>query len=62
LKKDMIFIRYESPKGEMRHTHLFNGGNGTGTIALYQIHGRKKELIDTFDAFNVGCEYGEYAK
>jgi tocopherol cyclase len=61
-KKDMIFVRYESPKGEMRHTRLFNGGNGTGVISLYKIQGKKRELIDKFDAFNIGCEYGEYAK
>jgi tocopherol cyclase len=62
LKKDMIFIRYESPKGLMLHKHLFNGGNGMGTISLYSIKGKKKTLIDEIEAKNIGCEYGEYAK
>jgi tocopherol cyclase len=61
LKKDMIFIRYESPKGEMRHQKLFNGGTGTGRVCLYRFDQGKKILIDSFLCKNVGCEYGEYS-
>jgi tocopherol cyclase len=59
-KKDMLFIRYEAPDGTMKHSHLFNGGTGKGTVRLYQIHRGKKTLIDSFAIGHVGCEYGEY--
>lgn len=55
-KEDMLLIRYEAPTGEKRHTRLWNGGNGKGTVALYR-HGK---LIDRIHAENVGCEYGEF--
>lgn len=55
-KEDMLLIRYESPTGEKRHTRLWNGGNGEGTICLY----KKGKLIDRIHAENVGCEYGEF--
>ena len=55
-KADMLLIRYEAPTGEKRHTRLWNGGNGKGTICLYK-HGK---LIDRIHAENVGCEYGEF--
>jgi tocopherol cyclase len=60
-KKDMLFVRYESPEGLCLHQRLFNGGTGVGTIALYALRGAKKTLIDKVRAENVGCEYGEYA-
>ncbi|MCI2069313.1 MAG: hypothetical protein LKJ88_07085 [Bacilli bacterium] len=60
LKKGMILIRYESPDGKMLHKHLNNGGNGKGTIKLYQKKVGKLILIDEITALNVGCEYGEY--
>ena len=34
-KKDMLLIRYEAPDGQMRHTRLWNGGNGKGTVLLF---------------------------
>lgn len=38
-KKDqMLFINYEAPDGSKRHDHLWNGGNGSGTIKLYRKH------------------------
>jgi len=55
-KEDMVLVNYESPDGKRRHTRLWNGGNGTGTVCLY----RKGKLIDRISARNVGCEYGEY--
>lgn len=55
-KKDMLLVNYEAPDGKKRHTRLWNGGNGTGTVWLY----RDGKLIDEVQAKNVGCEYGEY--
>ncbi|MBQ7346037.1 MAG: hypothetical protein IJW45_08270 [Oscillospiraceae bacterium] len=55
-KKDMLLVNYEAPDGAKRHTRLWNGGNGIGTVKLY----RDGKLIDEVLARNVGCEYGEY--
>lgn len=55
-KKDMLLVNYEAPDGAKRHTRLWNGGNGTGTVKLY----RDGKLIDEVYAQNIGCEYGEY--
>ena len=55
-KKDMLLVKYEAPTGEYRHTRLWNGGNGVGTVKLY----RKGKLIDEVVCKNVGCEYGEF--
>ena len=56
-KKDMLLVNYEAPDGQKRHNRLWNGGNGTGTIQLFD---RKGKLIDRIHAENIGCEYGEY--
>ena len=56
-KKDMLLVNYEAPDGKKRHNRLWNGGNGVGTIQLYDMHGN---LIDRVHAENIGCEYGEY--
>ena len=56
-KKDMLLVNYESPDGAKRHKRLWNGGNGVGTIELYDRHG---DLVDRIHAENIGCEYGEY--
>ena len=61
-KKDMLNINYEAPNGQKLHNRLWNGGNGTGTVALYEKKGGKLVLIDEVEAHNVGCEYGEYGK
>jgi hypothetical protein len=55
-KKDMLFVNYESPKGEKRYSRLWNGGNGKGTVMLY----RKGKLIDEIEVTDLGCEYGEF--
>ncbi|MCF0105493.1 MAG: hypothetical protein HUJ53_01895 [Holdemanella sp.] len=55
-KDDMLQIQYEAPNGTKRHTRLWNGGNGTGTIELYHRH----KLVDRIHASHIGCEYGEY--
>ncbi len=74
LKKDMLLINYEAPNGEKLHNNLWNGGNGTGEIKLYKKilktndteSGKKAEfkweLVDDMEAYNIGCEYGEYDK
>ncbi len=55
-KKDMLLINYEAPDGKKRHNRLWNGGNGVGTVSLYH----RGRLVDTMEARNIGCEYGEY--
>ena len=57
LKKDMLLVNYEAPDGVKRHNRLWNGGNGVGTIQLFD---RSGKLIDRIHAENIGCEYGEY--
>lgn len=56
--EEMLFIRYESPDGMMRHHSLWNGGTGYGTILVYDR--RKMSILDEITVRNVGCEYGEY--
>ena len=56
-KADMLLVNYESPDGQKRHNRLWNGGNGIGTIQLFDHQGT---LIDRIHAENIGCEYGEY--
>ena len=60
-KSDMLLINYEAPNGTKRHQRLWNGGNGTGRIKLYEKRFLSKPvLIDDISASNIGCEYGEY--
>ena len=59
-KEDMLLVNYESPDGKKRHNNLWNGGNGKGNIKLYKRVKGKMELVDDIDAFNIGCEFGEY--
>ncbi len=59
-KKDMLFINYEAPDGQKLHNRLWNGGNGWGTIRLYDKKNGELVLVDEIEATHVGCEYGEY--
>ncbi|SOB98937.1 tocopherol cyclase family protein [Pseudobutyrivibrio ruminis] len=73
-KKDMLLINYEAPNGEKRHNNLWNGGNGVGELKLYKKILKTKdnedgsmakfdwELVDDMEAYNIGCEFGEYDK
>ena len=73
-KKDMLLINYEAPDGEKRHNNLWNGGNGKGELKLYKKILKTKdnedgakakfdwELVDDMEAYNIGCEFGEYDK
>ena len=58
-KKDMLLVNYESPDGAKRHNRLWNGGNGVGTVQLFDHHGK---LVDRIHAENIGCEYGDYSR
>ena len=62
MKKDMLFINYEAPDGSKKHNRLWNGGNGFGTIKLYEKQNGRLKLIDEVKATHIGCEYGEYDK
>ena len=60
LKKDMLLVNYEDPYGNKRHNRLWNGGNGTGHIQLFDK--KTGKCIEDVTAYNIGCEYGEYDK
>ncbi|MBO4220472.1 MAG: hypothetical protein J5933_06075 [Clostridia bacterium] len=60
-KKDMLLVNYEAPDGSKRHNRLWNGGNGCGTVRLYEKNGKEILLIDEIEATHIGCEYGEYS-
>lgn len=57
-KENMLLVNYEAPDGTKLHKRLWNGGNGKGTVKLY----KGKKLIDEVEAYDVGCEYGEYER
>lgn len=59
-REDMLMINYEAPDGSKRHNRLWNGGNGYGTVRLYEKTGSGLTLIDEIEATHIGCEYGEY--
>ena len=59
-KKDMLLVNYEAPDGTKRHNRLWNGGNGWGTVKLYDKEGDRLLLVDEVEATHIGCEYGEY--
>ena len=59
-KKDMLFVNYEAPDGRKLHNRLWNGGNGTGRIRIYDKHHGELVLVDDMEATHIGCEYGEY--
>ena len=61
-KADMLLVNYEAPDGSKRHNRLWNGGNGWGTIRLYDKKNGQPELVDEVTATHVGCEYGEYGE
>ena len=59
-KKDMLLVNYEAPDGSKKHNRLWNGGNGWGTVRLYEKKDGEPELVDEIEVSHVGCEYGEY--
>ena len=61
-KKDMLLVNYEAPDGTKKHNRLWNGGNGWGTIKLYDKKRGELVLVDEVEATHIGCEYGEYGE
>ena len=59
-KKDMLLVNYEAPDGSKKHNHLWNGGNGWGTVKLYDKKDGVLDLVDEIEATHIGCEYGAY--
>ncbi len=59
-KADMLFVNYEAPDGSKKHNRLWNGGNGWGTVKLYDKNDGQLVLVDEIEATHIGCEYGEY--
>ena len=59
-KKDMLLVNYEAPDGSKHHNRLWNGGNGVGTVKLYDKVNGEFVLVDEIEATHIGCEYGEY--
>ncbi|MBR2257434.1 MAG: hypothetical protein IJ899_08955 [Blautia sp.] len=60
LKKDMLLVNYEAPDGSKKHNRLWNGGNGSGTIRLFEKRKGSLVMVDEIEATHIGCEYGEY--
>ena len=61
-KKDMLLVNYEAPDGTKKHNRLWNGGNGWGTVRLYEKKAGQLVLADELEATHIGCEYGEYGE
>ena len=61
-KADMLLVNYEAPDGSKKHNHLWNGGNGVGTVKLYDKVDGKFQLVDEIEATHIGCEYGKYGE
>ena len=59
-KRDMLLVSYEAPDGVKRHNRLWNGGNGWGTVKLWEKGKDGLRMFDEIEATHVGCEYGEY--
>ena len=59
-KRDMLLVNYEAPDGSKRHNRLWNGGNGWGTVKLYDKIDGEFVPVDEIEATHIGCEYGEY--
>lgn len=55
-------MNYEAPDGSKKHNRLWNGGNGWGTIRLYDKDHGQLSLVDEIEAAHIGCEYGEYGE
>ena len=59
-KKDMLLVNYEAPDGSKKHNRLCNGGNGWGSVKLYDKVNGELIPLDEVEATHIGCEYGEY--
>ena len=61
-KTDMLLVNYEAPDGSKRHDRLWNGGNGWGTVKLFEKKDGELIPVDEVEATHIGCEYGEYGE
>ena len=62
MKSNMLLVNYEAPDGSKKHERLWNGGNGWGTVKLYDKTSEGLTLVDEIEATHIGCEYGEYSE
>jgi hypothetical protein len=53
-------VNYEAPDGSKKHNRLWNGGNGWGSVKLYDKVNGELIPLDEVEATHIGCEYGEY--
>jgi hypothetical protein len=58
----MLLVNYEAPDGSKKHNHLWNGGNGRGTVKLYDKIDGELVPVDEIEVSHTGCEYGEYGE
>ena len=58
----MLLVNYEAPDGTKKHNRLWNGGNGWGTVRLFEKKGGQLIPVDEIEASHIGCEYGEYGQ
>lgn len=65
VEADDCFLAEDHTRGRVkvgnaaRHPECWHGGNGVGTIQLFDRHDK---LVDRVHAENIGCEHGEYDK
>jgi hypothetical protein len=60
-KSKMMLIRYENPKGEVNHRHLWNTGFAQGTVEIYSLGSNGAwTLVDTLSGSFGGGESGRY--
>lgn len=59
-RSHMMLFNYENPRGEKKHTQLWNGGHASGWVNLYYRKGTDYEFVGRFDGKFGGCEYGEH--
>ena len=60
--RNMLLVNYEAPDGTKKHNRLWNGGNGWGTVRLFDKKDGELTLVDEIEATHIGCEYGEYGQ
>lgn len=57
MKKQMMEMTYESPRGELPATPLFGGGAGIGTVKIFRRMTGELQLVDTLSIKDALCEY-----
>jgi hypothetical protein len=63
-KSKMLFVDYENPQGQHNHKQLWNGGDCTSTIKVYdkayKFFTPYWKLVGTYYGSYGGCEWGAY--